>query len=50
MKRTLSATDGHYLALTDWVGGEFWTADHQSDDIVAEDLLWVQLSYFDELF
>jgi predicted nucleic acid-binding protein len=38
-----AAYDAHYLALTDWLDGEFWTADRRLADIVQEELSWVHV-------
>jgi predicted nucleic acid-binding protein len=38
-----AAYDAHYLALADWLGGEFWTADRRLAKAVGEALPWVRL-------
>jgi predicted nucleic acid-binding protein len=38
-----AAYDAHYLALADWLGGEFWTADRRLGGVVQEDLPWVHV-------
>jgi predicted nucleic acid-binding protein len=38
----LGATyDAHYLALADYLGGEFWTADRRLAKVVQRELGWV---------
>lgn len=36
-----AAYDAHYLALADWLGAEFWTADLRLARAVRENLPWV---------
>jgi predicted nucleic acid-binding protein len=36
-----AAYDAHYLALAEWLGGEFWTADRRLVRAVQKDLPWV---------
>jgi predicted nucleic acid-binding protein len=36
-----AAYDAHYLALAEWLGAEFWTADHRLVQAVQPDLAWV---------
>jgi predicted nucleic acid-binding protein len=38
-----AAYDAHYLALANWLGGEFWTADHKLVRAVGDELPWVQV-------
>ena len=38
-----AAHDAHYLALADWLGGEFWTADRRLGRAVQDDLPWVRV-------
>ena len=38
-----AAYDAHYLALADWLGGEFWTADQKLARLVQDDLPWVHV-------
>ncbi len=38
-----AAYDAHYLALADWLGGEFWTADQKLARVVQDDLPWVHV-------
>ncbi len=38
-----AAYDAHYLALAEWLGGEFWTADGRLAQSVQRALPWVQL-------
>jgi predicted nucleic acid-binding protein len=38
-----AAYDAHYLALGDWLGGEFWTADRRLAKAVGEALPWVHV-------
>jgi predicted nucleic acid-binding protein len=38
-----AAYDAHYLALAEWLGGEFWTADRRLAQAVCPDLSWVHL-------
>lgn len=38
-----AAYDAHYLALTDWLGGEFWTADRKLVRAVGDELPWVRV-------
>ena len=38
-----AAYDAHYLALAEWLGGEFWTADRRLVQAVQVDLPWVHL-------
>jgi predicted nucleic acid-binding protein len=41
---SLPATyDAHYLALAEWLGGEFWTADRRLAQAVQTALPWVHL-------
>ena len=41
---SLPATyDAHYLALAEWLGGEFWTADRRLAQAVQTALPWVYL-------
>jgi predicted nucleic acid-binding protein len=35
--------DAHYLALAEWLGGEFWTADGRLARAVQASLPWVHL-------
>jgi predicted nucleic acid-binding protein len=36
-----AAYDAHYLALAEWLGGEFWTADQRLVSAVQAALPWV---------
>lgn len=36
-----AAYDAHYLALADWLGAEFWTADQRLARAVQGELPWV---------
>ncbi len=38
-----AAYDAHYLALADWLGAEFWTADQKLGRAVQEGLPWVHV-------
>ena len=38
-----AAYDAHYLALGEWLGGEFWTADKRLVNVVKAELPWVHL-------
>ena len=38
-----AAYDAHYLALAEWLGGEFWTADGSLARTVQTALPWVHL-------
>jgi len=38
-----AAYDAHYLALAEWIGGEFWTADRRLAWAVQDDLPWVYI-------
>jgi len=38
-----AAYDAHYLALAEWLGGEFWTADRRLVQAVQAELPWVRL-------
>jgi predicted nucleic acid-binding protein len=38
-----AAYDAHYLALAEWLGGEFWTADKRLAQAVQASLPWVHL-------
>ncbi|RME44373.1 MAG: PIN domain-containing protein [Caldilineae bacterium] len=38
-----AAYDAHYLALSERLGAEFWTADRQLVRAVGDKLLWVRL-------
>lgn len=38
-----AAYDAHYLALAEWLGGEFWTADGRLFQSVHRALPWVHL-------
>jgi predicted nucleic acid-binding protein len=38
-----AAYDAHYLALAEWLGGEFWTADGRLARAVQASLPWVRL-------
>lgn len=38
-----AAYDAHYLALAEWLGGEFWTADRRLAHAVQPSLPWVHL-------
>jgi len=38
-----AAYDAHYLALADWLGGDFWTADRRLGRAVQNDLPWVHV-------
>jgi predicted nucleic acid-binding protein len=38
-----AAYDAHYLALADWLGGEFWTADRKLAHVVQGELPWVHV-------
>lgn len=38
-----AAYDAHYLALAEWMGGEFWTADRRLAQAVQTALPWVHL-------
>ena len=35
--------DAHYLALAEWLGGEFWTSDRRLVQMVQPALPWVNL-------
>jgi predicted nucleic acid-binding protein len=37
-----AAYDAHYLALAEWLGGEFWTGDLRLVRAVQKDLPWVR--------
>jgi len=37
-----AAYDAHYLALADWLGAEFWTADRRLARAVQDKLPWVR--------
>jgi predicted nucleic acid-binding protein len=37
-----AAYDAHYLALADWLGAEFWTADQRLVRAVQDELPWVR--------
>ncbi len=39
-----AAYDTHYLALAEWLGGEFWTADGRLARVVQPSLPWVHLA------
>lgn len=39
-----AAYDSHYLALADWLGVEFWTADKKLYNSVSAALPWVKLA------
>jgi predicted nucleic acid-binding protein len=39
-----AAYDAHYLALAEWLGGEFWTADRRLAQAVQTDLPWVHVA------
>jgi predicted nucleic acid-binding protein len=39
----LDASDASYLALAEWLGGEFWTADRRLAQAVQTALPWVHL-------
>ncbi len=38
-----AAYDAHYLALAEWLGGEFWTADQRLAQAVQTALPWVHM-------
>jgi predicted nucleic acid-binding protein len=38
-----AAYDAHYLALADWLGGEFWTADRRLARVLQDELPWVRV-------
>jgi len=38
-----TAYDAHYLALAEWLGGEFWTADRRLVQAVQAESPWVHL-------
>lgn len=38
-----AAYDAHYLALAEWLGAEFWTADRRLAGAVQDELPWVRL-------
>jgi len=38
-----AAYDAHYLALAEWLGGDFWTADRRLVQAVQAELPWVHL-------
>lgn len=38
-----AAYDAHYVALAEWLGGEFWTADRRLAQTVEATLPWVHL-------
>ena len=38
-----AAYDAHYLALADWLGAEFWTADLRLARVVQDELPWVRV-------
>lgn len=38
-----AAHDAHYLALAEWLGGEFWTADKRLARTIQASLPWVHL-------
>jgi predicted nucleic acid-binding protein len=38
-----AAYDAHYLALADWLGGEFWSADRKLVRAVGDELPWVRV-------
>ncbi len=38
-----AACDAHYVALAEWLGGEFWTADRRLAHAVRHELPWVHL-------
>lgn len=38
-----AAYDAHYLALGEWLGGEFWTADRRLVQAVQAESPWVHL-------
>jgi predicted nucleic acid-binding protein len=38
-----AAYDAHYLALADWMGAEFWTADRRLARAVEDELPWVRV-------
>ncbi|MEA3377918.1 MAG: type II toxin-antitoxin system VapC family toxin [Chloroflexota bacterium] len=38
-----AAYDAHYLALADWLGAEFWTADRRLARTVQDELPWVHV-------
>ena len=38
-----AADDAHYLALAEWLGGEFWTTDRRLAQAVQTALPWVHL-------
>jgi predicted nucleic acid-binding protein len=37
-----TAYDAHYLALAEWLGCEFWTADARLYNVVQSQLTWVR--------
>jgi len=39
-----AAYDAHYLAVAEWLGGEFWTADKRLARTVHASLPWVHLA------
>jgi predicted nucleic acid-binding protein len=38
-----AAYDAHYLALAEWLGGQFWTADRRLVQAVGDELPWVHV-------
>ena len=38
-----AAYDAHYLALAEWLGGQFWTADRRLVRAVGDELPWVHV-------
>lgn len=38
-----AAYDAHYLALAEWLGAEFWTADRRLARAVQDELPWVRV-------
>lgn len=38
-----AAYDAHYLALAEWLGGEFWTADRALARAVQSELPWIHV-------
>jgi predicted nucleic acid-binding protein len=38
-----AAYDAHYLALAEWLGGQFWTADGRLARRIQASLPWVHL-------
>ena len=43
-----AAYDAHYLALAEWLGGEYWTADGRLFRAAQPSFPWVHLAETDE--